>query len=128
MPIKVLIADDDSDYLFQMSAMVRKMGYEVLQAGSQKEAEKIMAEVRPQLAVFDLMMERDDSGFILCHKMRMLHPGVPIIIATAVAAETGLQFGLEGGGAEWIKADHYMEKGMRPEQLMAVINKLIKQD
>jgi DNA-binding response OmpR family regulator len=123
---KVLIADDDPDCLFQMSAMLSRMGFEVLQAGSQKEAEKIISEVRPDIAVFDLMMERDDSGFILCHKLRAKHPGVPIVIATAVAAETGMRFGIEGSGSSWIKADHILEKGIRPEQLKAVIDKLLK--
>ncbi|HRZ75763.1 MAG TPA: response regulator [Bacteroidales bacterium] len=121
----ILLADDDPDYLFLTSAMLRKMGFNVLSAHSQKEAEKIMSEVRPDLAIFDLMMEHDDSGFILCHKLRALHPGVPIILATAVAAETGMQFGNTGNAAAWVKADRILEKGIRAEQLEAVIDQLI---
>ena len=125
MSKRILIVDDDSDYLFQMSTHVRKMGYEVIAASSQREAEKIIGELRPDLAIFDLMMENDDSGFILCHKMRTTHPGVPIIIATAVAAETGIHFGLEGSASSWVKADLYLEKAIRPAQLEEEITKLL---
>lgn len=37
---------------------------------SQAEAESVIARFRPDLAIFDLMMESDDSGFILCYKLK----------------------------------------------------------
>ena len=90
----IIIADDDVDYLFQMEHYIKSFGFDVTAAHSQKEAELIIENTKPDLAIFDLMMERDDSGFILCHKMRRKHPNVPIILATAVASETGISFGV----------------------------------
>jgi hypothetical protein len=40
------------------------------------------------------MMENEDSGFILCYKLKRMYPEVPVIIATAVSAETGMWFGI----------------------------------
>jgi hypothetical protein len=39
-------------------------------------------------------MENEDSGFILSYKIKRKNPEIPIIIATAVAAETGMSFEL----------------------------------
>lgn len=123
----ILIADDDDDYLFQMELFIKSFGFEVIKAKSQKEAEVLIENTNPDLAIFDLMMERDNSGFILCYKMKRKHPHVPIILATAVASETGISFGVSSElDKQWIKADMYMEKGIRKDQLHKEINKLLK--
>jgi CheY-like chemotaxis protein len=55
------------------------------------------------------------------------YPDVPVILATAVSRETGITFGLSGGqDREWIRADLYLEKGVRPEQLEQEIRKLLR--
>ncbi|HCT31058.1 MAG TPA: response regulator [Bacteroidales bacterium] len=123
----ILIVDDDIDYLFQLKLQVEKFGFKVIVAESQKEAENMLASVKPDLAILDLMMENDDSGFILCYKMKRKYPDVPIIIATAVAAETGMTFGISTEQErKWIRADLYLEKGIRPDQLHKEILKLLK--
>lgn len=123
----VLIADDDLDYLFQMKMHIESFGFEVITAESQKEAEAIIQSVKPDLAIFDLMMESDDSGFILCYKLKRKYPDVPIILATAVTSETGYSFGVNtDNDKQWIKADLYLEKGIRKDQLHKEINKLLK--
>ena len=84
MKKKLLIADDDSDYLYQIRLKVESFGFEVITADSQKEAEMILETFKPDLAIVDLMMENEDSGFILSYKIKRLYPAVPVIIATAV--------------------------------------------
>jgi two-component system, OmpR family, response regulator len=107
------VADDDADYLFQMRVMLENAGYEVITADSQRLAEEIIEAVRPDLAILDLMMEKDDSGFILSYKMKKRYPEVPVILATAVSQETGISFGLDAEeDRTWIKADLYLEKGI----------------
>lgn len=123
----VFIVDDDVDYLFQMKMHVESFGFDVITAESQKEAESIIQNTNPDLAIFDLMMEKDDSGFILCYKMKRKHPNVPIILATSVASETGIAFAVDtNSDKQWIKADLYLEKGIRKDQLHKEINKLLK--
>jgi len=123
----VFIVDDDADYLFQMKTMVEKMGFEALTACGQKEAEEMITGIKPDLYILDLMMENQDSGFILSHKIKKLWPDVPVIIATAITSETGMSFSVESDDdKKWIKADKYIEKGIRPDQLHREINKLLK--
>lgn len=124
----ILIIDDDVDYLLQMKMHVEKFGYNVITAESQKEAEEVVSTFKPDLVICDLMMENKDSGFIFSYKMKKKYPDVPIIIATAVTAETGMMFGLSNqGDKEWIKADSYMTKGIRPDQLHREITKLLNE-
>ncbi|MGM0497473.1 MAG: response regulator [Bacteroidota bacterium] len=122
----ILVVDDDMDYLFQLKLQLQNMGYEVITAESQKEGEQVIKSTKPDLAIYDLMMESEDSGFILSYKTKQMYPEVPIIIATAVASETGISFGLNTEEEKkWIKADLYLEKGIRSEQLKKEIDKLL---
>ena len=122
----ILVADDDPDYLFQTVFNLGKAGYKTIAVESQAEAESVMSKIKPDLAIFDLMMENDDSGFILCYKIKKKYPDVPVILATAVSRETGLSFSLDSEmDKAWI-SDRYLEKGIRPEELDQEVMKLLK--
>ena len=124
---RILIVDDDMDYLFQMRVKVEQMGFETITAESQAEAEKIILEIKPDLCILDLMMESDDSGFVLSYKIKKRYPDVPIIIATAVTAETGMTFDIRAEESKrWINADLFLDKGIRNDQLQREIKKLLK--
>lgn len=123
----ILIVDDDIDYLSQLEYQLMSMGHAVNKANSEKEAEDLIKESSPDLAIIDLMMENKDSGFILSYKMKKKYPELPIIIASAVTSETGLNFGLDTEeDKKWIHADKFLEKGIRKDQLEREINKLLK--
>ena len=127
--MKVLLADDDPDQIFQVGHHLRKWGYEVVAVGSRAEAERYLEEECPDLAILDLMMEEEDSGFILSYKIKKCSPRVPVIIATAVTAESGISFDLNTpGGKDWIKADHYLEKGYQMDHLKILIENLLKKN
>lgn len=123
----ILVADDDPDYLFQTVKNLERAGYKTMAVESQAEAEAVINKFKPSLAIFDLMMENDDSGFILCYKLKKKYPDVPVILATAVAHETGISFSLDSEAERaWIRADRYLEKGIRSDQLDQEIMKLLK--
>jgi two-component system alkaline phosphatase synthesis response regulator PhoP len=123
----ILVADDDPDYLFQTVSNLERSGYKTVAVENQAEAESYISKFRPDLAIFDLMMENEDSGFILCYRLKKKYPDVPVILATAVARETGFSFSLDSENERnWIRADRYLEKGIRAEQLDMEITKLLK--
>jgi CheY-like chemotaxis protein len=125
--ITILVVDDDYDYLYQLRAGLLNMGFDVITAEGQKEAEKMVTKVKPHLAILDLMMESHDSGFILCHKIKNLYPEVPIIMVSAVTAETGFDFDVTSQEERsWIKAELFLDKGIRLDQLQREIHKLLK--
>ena len=55
---------------FRQYFNLEKAGYKTLAVESQAEAESVIVKFKPDLAIFDLMMESDDSGFILCYKIK----------------------------------------------------------
>lgn len=122
----ILIADNDQDCLFQMELYVKDMGYTVIKAESQKEAEEVLRTSEPDLCIFDLMMENKDSGFVLSYKSKKQNPERPVIIVSAVNSETGMSFSTESDSNNaWIQADLFLEKNIRKEQLQREIHKLL---
>ncbi len=124
----ILLVDDDPDVLFQQQAMVKAAGYETLTAASGEEAEALLKEKRPDLAIVDLMMEQPDAGFTLCYHLKKLSPPVPVIVVTSVAREAGIEFDVATEEERsWIKADAFLDKPVRSEQLQQEIERLLEE-
>ncbi|MBM3403711.1 MAG: response regulator [Bacteroidetes bacterium] len=123
----ILIVDDDIDFLLQTRMKVESMGYATITAESQKEAGDIISKTRPDMAILDLMMENQDSGFILSFKIKKRYPEVPVIILTGVRAETGIYFDVtDENNRKWIRADAFVDKGIRADVLKVEIERLMK--
>ncbi|MBN2210075.1 MAG: response regulator [Sedimentisphaerales bacterium] len=121
----VLLIDDDVDFLTQQKILLENANFDVVTAESQKEGEEKFAQRRPDVVICDLMMENADGGFALCYHIKKKDASVPVILVTAVAGETGLEF--DAATAEerqWIKADVMLNKPVRFEQLMREIERL----
>lgn len=123
----VLLVDDDADYLLGKKLELQAAGYTVLEAESSLKAEELIEQTKPDIAVIDLMMEEDDSGFTLCYFIKKRFPDVPVIIVTGVASETGIDFDAATREERaWIKADALLAKPVRFEQLEREIKRLMK--
>lgn len=123
---RVLIVDDDEDFLFQHRIQLEAAGFEVAAASSRREAEDTMRSFRPDLAILDLMMEHHDDGFVLSHRLKQLVPGLPVIMVTAVTSETGLTFDPASPEERaWVGADALLAKPIRFEQLQREIDRLL---
>jgi CheY-like chemotaxis protein len=65
---------------------------------------------------------------ILCHYLKKLYPGTPVILLTAVTSATGLR--MEAATAEaqsWLLADVLMDKPARPEQIRSEVKRLLQE-
>jgi CheY-like chemotaxis protein len=126
MSKKILVVDDDIDQLDHVSLILKADGYEVIRAQGQMEGEEALLSTIPDMAILDLMMENMDSGFVLCHQIKKLYPGTPVILLTAVKSATGVDFSPKtSGAANWINADILLDKPVRPEQLRNEIKRLL---
>ena len=123
---KILVVDDDVDLLEQAGVVLQSAGYEIVTAVGQEEAEEKLLSVHPDLCVVDLMMEHQDSGFVLCNNIKRLYPETPVILLTAVRATTGLDFTPANEDAvSWLKADALLDKPVRPEELREEVKRLL---
>ena len=122
----ILLIDDDCDFLEQMKIILTSEGYKIVTADGMKSGVKMLEDFKPDLVMVDLMMEHYDSGFIVSYEVKDKYPDVPVILATAVAAETGSRFSLEEKSASsWAKADLIMDKGIRHDQLIREVKRLL---
>lgn len=127
-PKTVLVVDDDVDFAQQQKVQLENAGFNVLLADSQRRAEEMLSQIRPDLAVVDLMMEYKDSGFALCYHIKKKDPSIPVILVTSVTSETGLEFdAATEEERSWVKADAMLTKPLRFEQLLAELRQLLKE-
>lgn len=122
----VLIVDDDDDFVLQQTRALEGLGFRVLTAYGRSEAVAQLEKEKPDIAIVDLMMEEMDGGFVLSHHIKKLYPQTPIILVTAVTAQTGLEFGAIGEKEKkWVKADVILAKPIRFEQLKREIERFL---
>ncbi len=125
--ITVMLVDDDIDFLTQTKIRLEASGYFVRTAESQKDGEKLLKEFTPDIALLDLMMENMDGGFALAYHIKRKDANIPVIIASGVTSETGIEFDAKTNEEKsWIKADAFLTKPIRFEQLEKEIMRLIK--
>lgn len=124
---KILLVDNDVDFIDLNRAVLENNGFDVAVAFSGKEvADKVRYE-QPDLIVLDLMMEKHDTGFGVAKALKgdPLNREIPILMLTAVQSETGMDFSQELDGY-WMKTDEFANKPLSPEDLIARIRGLLE--
>ncbi len=79
---KVLIVDDEEDYLSLMQARLESWGYEVIKATGGQEALAIIKEKAPNIVVLDYFMPGMDGTTIL-KEIRKFDNNLAVIMLTA---------------------------------------------
>lgn len=114
----ILVVDDDREIRRRLSKFFREHGLSVSEAGNGREMLTILRRGAIDLIVLDVMMPGDD-GLALCRQLRATDT-IPIILLTALMADTDRIVGLELG------ADDYVTKPFNPRELLARVRALIR--
>ncbi|MDH4270838.1 MAG: response regulator [Candidatus Aminicenantes bacterium] len=128
---KILVVDDDPDFRAAVTPILKSALYEVVTAANPKEAkEKILTE-RPNLILLDIMMDSLFDGFSLCHAVKTSAEfkdfrDTPIIFVSAVKEIAGSRFQFKGDEEGMEGPDDYIDKPVKPDDLLARIAKLLK--
>jgi len=85
-PIRVLVVDDEKDFLFTMDYWLRTKGYEVMTASNGQEAIEIINKKPVDIIFLDMHMPVMD-GVETLKNIRELNKDTPVIIITAYAAD-----------------------------------------
>ena len=126
----VLVVDDDPDIVATSRIILESNGYEVQTASSGKEALEILARVKPDVMLLDVMMASDTEGFDLAFKLRQdpEFKDLPIIMLTAFLDKVRT----EGPGPfEFILGEQWpvewlFEKPLDTKKLLAKIQAILK--
>jgi len=83
---KILVIDDDMDFLMATKLILEKGGYEVFLAEDGKSGVDMVKSIAPDLTITDMMMETWGEGFAVVSKIRSMEQGkdMPLIVLSAV--------------------------------------------
>ena len=125
MAKKILIVDDDSDFVEAITLILRPKKFEVVTAYNGKEGiEKVKSE-RPDLVVLDVMMPEKD-GYSVCKELKSdpKWSHIPVLLLTAVVSHVPTTRFTQQMGME-TEADDYIDKPVEPEVLVKRIEALL---
>ena len=126
-PAKILIVDDDPDFVDATRIILEKKDYKVEVAYYRNEAMDKINKIKPDLILLDIMMDRLDDGFTICYKLK--HDSnlknIPVFSISSITEKTGFKFSPKTDG-EYFEADDYAEKPIEADDLLKRIEALLQ--
>jgi CheY-like chemotaxis protein len=118
---KILVIDDDKDFLYATRAILELGGYEVFLAENGKTGVEMWKSVVPDLAIIDMMMETWGEGIEVLSKIRATETGSdkPLFILTAVDLQGPYQSW--GPPADFPKVNRVLHKPVKADDLLRYI-------
>jgi len=123
-PKKILLVDDDRDFLEMHTAVLEHRGYEVITAQSSNECMAKLDECRPDIVILDVMMEQFDSGFKASKNIKQKYKDLPVMLLTSIGAQTNLDFSSNDDVLKVSGADALLDKPVSPKVLIDEIERL----
>jgi two-component system KDP operon response regulator KdpE len=117
---RVLIIDDDADFLHLASLLFLKSGAQIFTAQDGLDGLIKLFMHHPDLIILDVMMPGID-GFEVCKRIQEVS-NIPIILVTAINDEQGMLRGLEAG------ADDFLSKPFNPLMLPARAKTILRRN
>jgi DNA-binding response OmpR family regulator len=117
-PRRVLVVDDQADIRALVKELLRRAGYDVLEAPDGKAGLRLLHESVPDLVILDVSMPILD-GWQTLERIRDLSD-VPVIMLTARDGELEKVRGLKAG------ADDYVTKPFGRQELLARVEALLR--
>lgn len=125
---KILIIDDNRDFLFAMETFLKRQGFDTITAEDGQKGLGLAQKERPDLVLLDVMMETLFSGFEVCKRLKSDPElkDIPVIGITGMGDELGVHFDKERDG-EYFSPDAFFEKPVDKEKLLSKIGELLGQ-
>jgi len=126
---RVLIIDDDADFVASTTALLESQAYSVSSARSAKEGlEKVLAE-SPDLLVLDVMMEHDSAGYQVNQALKYgagfeCFRHVPILMVSSIPVDPAARFSM-AGEVDMITPNAYLTKPVDVPRFLAEIRALL---
>ena len=124
---RILIVDDDRDFVEATQAFLEANGFTVLRAHNGRDGVKLARMERPDLILMDIMMDERTEGFFTIREIRRQEElkGVPIFVLSALYAQMP-NFGSPPDSA-WLAHDEFLSKPVDMVQLVEKIRQRIGQ-
>lgn len=125
--LKVVVVDDDKDYLFTMETFLKRNDFEVLTADNGKDGLELIKKEQPDVIFLDVMMETMFSGYEVCKAIRS-DPELeftPIVGISGMGDELGVKYE-QYRDDKYFTPDVFVEKPVDKQLLMEVVEQAIE--
>lgn len=121
---KILIVDDDPDFVEITRLVLERAGYQVVYAGSGEEGYACAKREQPDLVILDVIMDSILDGVATSQRMHddpeLRH--LPIIMVTSIAnTDYAALFPTD----EYIHIDAFLSKPISPAELIRQVQRLL---
>jgi len=125
---KILIIDDDPDYVDGVKSILEKAGYEVEAAYNPSEGFETLQSKPYDLLVLDIMMGRGAEGVMVARKIKK-DPKlreIPTLIITSIREQLAYLFPGQPVRPNILPIDELLEKPVEAGELLDTVSKLLK--
>ena len=130
---RILIVDDDPDFVKTTKMILIADGYEVTVAEDARQGLEKIKESQPHLVLLDIMMESIFEGFSFLSVLRRDaeyedFKTTPVVMVSSVKTDTGSRFSFadEEDMGDSPQPDEYMDKPLKARQLLDKVAALMK--
>ena len=125
---KLLIIDDDPDFVAGIRSVLEKAEYGVDVAYNPKDGFQALQSRQYDLLLLDIMMGRGAEGVALARKMRK-DPKLrelPVLIITGIREQIAFLFPGQPVHPHFVELDELVEKPVEPKLLLEKVSTLLK--
>ena len=121
---KVLVVDDDPDFVKVTTKILEKAGYDVASASNGAKALQTMRSDPPDVVLLDIMMAYILDGLDVSREMAAdpVLKDIPVIMVTSLT-------GVKGSGLfptdEYVPVDEWLSKPVEAEELLQRVSKAL---
>ena len=122
---KVLVVDDDPDFVKVTSKVLKSVGHEVDSATNGEKALQAMRQNRPDLVLLDIMMAYILDGLDVSREMAQdpALKDIPVIMVTSL---TGVKGSDMFPTDEYVPVDEWLSKPVDPVTLLSRVDAALK--
>jgi len=121
---KILIVDDDPDFVEATRMVLESEGYEVVSAADSDEGLRKAKDETPDLVILDVIMKTVLDGLYMSQEMASdpEQQDTPILMVTSIAnSDYAALFPTD----EYVHLDGFVTKPIRPKELLERVEKLV---
>jgi two-component system alkaline phosphatase synthesis response regulator PhoP len=123
---KILLVDDDADFVQSTRMVLESKPYEVIVAVNGDEGMRKAREEKPDLILLDIIMPVED-GFTAAEQLKN-DPElakIPVLMLTSYSSK-GSETSIPRSRGYELDTEDYIDKPISPENLLAVVEKHLK--
>ena len=128
MNTKIMMIDDDPDFVAGIKSILEKANYSVNVAYNPKDGFQALQAEHYDLLLLDIMMGRGAEGVALARKIRKdpKLKEMPVLIITGIREQIAFLFPGQAVHPHFVETDELVEKPVEPKFLLEKVSALLR--